>query len=89
MIDNLMKEYLLLKVYDTPGIVNSRQLINYLVEEEIEDVLPTGIIPPRFVMLSPGRSLLLSGLAQIDLLEHYGPVCLSENSSIHDFVISS
>lgn len=59
-------------VYDTPGIVNSRQLVNYLVEEEIEQVLPTGIIPPRFVFLRPGRSLLISGLARIDLLEHDG-----------------
>ena len=61
-------------MYDTPGIVNSHQLINYLVEEEIEDVIPTGVIPPRFVMLRPGRSLLISGLAQIDVLEHSGPV---------------
>ena len=61
-------------MYDTPGIVNSRQLINYLVEEEIQEILPRGIIPPRFCMLREGRSLLISGLAQIDLLEHAGSV---------------
>ena len=62
------------QVFDTPGIVNSRQLINYLVEEEIDEVVPKGIIPPRFCILREGRSLLISGLVQIDLLEHGGTV---------------
>ena len=43
--------------------------MNYLVEEELEEILPKGIVPPRFCLLREGRSLLISGLAQIDLLE--------------------
>lgn len=74
-------------VYDTPGIVNSRQLINYLVEEEIEEVVPRGIIPPRFCILREGRSLLISGLVQIDLLEHGGTKL--ENRQIYLSVIAS
>jgi len=53
-------------VFDTPGIINTSQLINYLTKAELDQVLPNGLIRPHFLSLRPGKSLIISGLIQID-----------------------
>lgn len=57
--------------YDTPGTVQPEQLINLLTHEELMKVLPRHLLRPQTFCLTPGHSLLLAGLARLDLL--YSP----------------
>ncbi|CAJ0763132.1 8447_t:CDS:2, partial [Entrophospora sp. SA101] len=56
-------------LYDTPGIVNNNQLINYLNENELKLTTPQKLIKPLTYTLHPGRSLLFGGFGKIDYVE--------------------
>lgn len=55
--------------YDTPGTVNSQQVINLFTLDELIAVVPRKMIMPRTFIVYPGDSLLIGGVARIDLLD--------------------
>ena len=55
--------------HDTPGTVSEDQIINLLTAEEVGHVLATAPLRPRTLLLRRGHSLLLGGLARLDMLE--------------------
>ncbi|XP_045130401.1 nitric oxide-associated protein 1-like isoform X2 [Portunus trituberculatus] len=66
------KQYALSKwCYDTPGTVQPEQMIHLLTHKELMKVLPCHLLHPETFCLQSGYSLLLAGLARLDLL--YSP----------------
>ncbi|BFG03438.1 nitric oxide-associated protein 1 [Drosophila madeirensis] len=59
-------------VYDTPGVMHPDQLTHFLTAEELAQLQPTSMIRPRAFRLRPEMSLLLGGLARIDILNLSG-----------------
>ena len=53
-------------LHDTPGAINKQQLINLLTPNELKVVLSTKALKPRTVILKPGQTLFLGGLARLD-----------------------
>ncbi|XP_064548998.1 nitric oxide-associated protein 1 [Drosophila montana] len=56
-------------VYDTPGVMQPDQLTPLLTTQELLRLQPTKMLRPRAFRLAPTMSLLLGGLARVDLLE--------------------
>ena len=56
-------------LHDTPGAINSSQLINLLTQEELKLCLPQRPLVPRTFILKPGQTMLLGGLARMDYTE--------------------
>ena len=56
-------------LYDTPGIITSKQIYNYLSGEEMKKVMPKKQIHPSVYRLSPGTTIFIGGLARFDYLE--------------------
>ncbi|XP_044249091.1 nitric oxide-associated protein 1 [Drosophila takahashii] len=56
-------------VYDTPGVMQPDQLTPLLTTDELVKLQPTTMIRPRAFRLRPQISILLGGLARLDLLE--------------------
>lgn len=54
--------------HDSPGTVSEDQIINLLTAEEISRVLTTKPIQPRTFLLKQGQTLLLGGLARLDVI---------------------
>ncbi|SPP75647.1 nitric oxide-associated protein 1 [Drosophila guanche] len=59
-------------VYDTPGVMHPDQLTHLLTAEELAQLQPTTMIRPRAFRLRPEMSLMLGGLARIDILDLTG-----------------
>lgn len=55
--------------HDTPGTVSQDQIINLLTAQEISQVLPQSPVQPRTLLLRQGHSILLGGLARLDLID--------------------
>lgn len=55
--------------YDTPGSVSPDQIINLLTQEEIMLTLADKPLVPRTFLVAAGQSLLIGGLARLDVLE--------------------
>ncbi|PAV59413.1 hypothetical protein WR25_03534 [Diploscapter pachys] len=55
--------------YDTPGTVNDQQCLSLFTLDELIRVLPRKIIRPRTALLNVGQSLLIGGVARIDINE--------------------
>ncbi|PAV57842.1 hypothetical protein WR25_19333, partial [Diploscapter pachys] len=55
--------------YDTPGTVNDQQCLNLFTLDELIRVLPRKMIRPRTALLNVGQSLLIGGVARIDINE--------------------
>ncbi|KAJ9515420.1 hypothetical protein QJQ45_016414 [Haematococcus lacustris] len=60
------------RAFDTPGVAHTHQLTALLKPEEVKQVLPTRTLLPRTFRLGHGSSLLLGGLARVDVVEHPG-----------------
>jgi ribosome biogenesis GTPase YqeH len=56
-------------LYDTPGIITSKQIYNYLAADELKKIMPKKQIRPSVYRIAPGTTLLLGGLARLDYLE--------------------
>ncbi|XP_043642348.1 nitric oxide-associated protein 1 [Drosophila teissieri] len=56
-------------VYDTPGVMQPDQISPLLTAEELVKLQPKTMIRPRAFRLRPQMSILLGGLARLDLLE--------------------
>ncbi|KAL3864046.1 hypothetical protein ACJMK2_005758 [Sinanodonta woodiana] len=64
------KKYLNSKwFFDTPGVIDERQIINLLTQEELLHILPKGLVRPRVFLIKPGEVMFVSGLARLDYLE--------------------
>ncbi|EDV55027.1 nitric oxide-associated protein 1 [Drosophila erecta] len=60
-------------VYDTPGVMQPDQISPLLTAEELVKLQPTTMIRPRTFRLRPQMSILLGGLARLDLLDITSP----------------
>lgn len=58
-----------LTVVDTPGLINKGHITTKLTTEELRDVLPTKVLKPVTFRLEEGRSILLGGLARVELTQ--------------------
>ncbi|XP_003372177.1 conserved hypothetical protein [Trichinella spiralis] len=54
--------------FDTPGTVNSDQIINLLTLQELVYTIPRAVLKPRKYCIYPEMSLLVGGLARLDSL---------------------
>ncbi|KRY85587.1 Nitric oxide-associated protein 1 [Trichinella pseudospiralis] len=52
--------------FDTPGTVNSDQIINLLTLQELVYTIPRAVLKPRKYCINPEMSLLVGGLARLD-----------------------
>ncbi|XP_040579418.1 nitric oxide-associated protein 1 isoform X1 [Lepeophtheirus salmonis] len=55
--------------YDTPGTVSHDQVINLLTQEELQTILPQHTIQPRSFLIRIGQSVLLGGIARLDVVQ--------------------
>lgn len=58
-----------LVLFDTPGLVLRGQLATLLTPQEVALLLPRGPVKPKQLSLAKGKSLLLGGLARVDVVE--------------------
>ncbi|XP_017049552.1 nitric oxide-associated protein 1 [Drosophila ficusphila] len=56
-------------VYDTPGVMHPDQLTPLLTTKELQRLQPSTMIRPRAFRLRPQMSILMGGLARLDLLD--------------------
>ncbi|CAG8471570.1 44_t:CDS:2 [Diversispora eburnea] len=75
-------------LYDTPGIINKKQLVNLLNEDELKMVIPQKMIKPLTYYIFPGKSLFLGGLARIDYVEGDKPIRITIFSRLNPHVTS-
>ncbi|KAK5983023.1 hypothetical protein GCK32_003331 [Trichostrongylus colubriformis] len=55
--------------YDTPGTVNDQQVLNLFTLDELIHVLPRRLLQPRTALVPVGYSLLIGGVARLDVVE--------------------
>uniref|UniRef100_A0A0K8T9Y4 G domain-containing protein n=1 Tax=Lygus hesperus TaxID=30085 RepID=A0A0K8T9Y4_LYGHE len=55
--------------YDTPGVLHDDQILDLLTTEELVKVLHQKTIEPRTVIMKPGWTLFVGGLARVDYLQ--------------------
>lgn len=55
-------------LYDTPGVIQNEQIINFLTSEELFNTIPKETLWPRVFYMFPGQTLFLSGLGRIDYI---------------------
>ncbi|ETN74859.1 hypothetical protein NECAME_12699 [Necator americanus] len=55
--------------YDTPGTINDQQVLNLFTLEELIHVLPRRLLQPRTALVPVGHSLIIGGLARLDVME--------------------
>uniref|UniRef100_A0A158R4G9 G domain-containing protein n=1 Tax=Syphacia muris TaxID=451379 RepID=A0A158R4G9_9BILA len=55
--------------YDTPGTVNSEQILNLFTLEELIEVVPRQMLLPRSFIVYSGQTLLIGGVAQVSVLD--------------------
>lgn len=56
-------------LYDTPGIITSKQIYHILSGEELKKVMPKKQILPAVYRLAPGSTLFIGGLARFDYID--------------------
>ncbi|XP_023942736.2 nitric oxide-associated protein 1 [Bicyclus anynana] len=64
-------------LYDTPGVVHPDQVLSLLSTEELLLTIPKTLIRPQTYYLFEGMSILIGGLARIDLLDTAEPCRLT------------
>lgn len=73
-------------LYDTPGVINRKQLSHYMSESDLKAITPTKEIKPRVYQLKEGQTLYVGGLARFDFVkgEKQSFVCYFANQlTIH------
>ncbi|EYB84502.1 hypothetical protein Y032_0315g2271 [Ancylostoma ceylanicum] len=58
--------------YDTPGTINDQQVLNLFTLEELIHVLPRRLLQPRTALVPVGHSLIIAGVARLDVTECVG-----------------
>lgn len=54
---------------DTPGIVNQRQIVHYVSEEDLHLITPRKEVKSRVYQLESGQTLFIGGLARFDFIK--------------------
>ncbi|MDQ0299783.1 ribosome biogenesis GTPase YqeH [Salibacterium salarium] len=54
------------KLYDTPGIINNKQMAHFVNNKELKQMTPAKEIKPRVYQLNEQQSLFIAGLARLD-----------------------
>ena len=54
---------------DTPGLINDGQLTTKLTTDELRQVIPATPINPVTLRISEGKTVLIGGLARVEILE--------------------
>ncbi|XP_017764432.1 PREDICTED: nitric oxide-associated protein 1 isoform X2 [Eufriesea mexicana] len=55
--------------YDTPGTIQTDQILNLLTTDELLLTLPQQIITPRTFLLKPEQTVFVAGMGRLDYLE--------------------
>jgi len=55
--------------YDTPGTIQSDQILDLLTMQELLSVLPKKIISPRTFVLHVNQTIFLGGIGRLDYIE--------------------
>lgn len=55
--------------YDTPGTIQTDQILNLLTTDELLLTLPQEIISPRTFMFKPKQTVFVAGMGRLDYLE--------------------
>lgn len=76
------------RVFDTPGVPHTHQLTSSLALDELCSVLPTRRLKARSYRVPPGTSMLLGGLARVDVVTSPGATLyltafVSDEVSLH------
>ncbi|XP_034841532.1 nitric oxide-associated protein 1 [Maniola hyperantus] len=73
-------------LYDTPGVIHPDQVLSLLSTEELLLTIPKKLIRPQTYYLRQGTTVLIGGLARVDLLDSTEPcrftIFCSENLPI-------
>ncbi|MGM8214183.1 ribosome biogenesis GTPase YqeH [Bacillaceae bacterium W0354] len=67
---------------DTPGVINSHQIVHYLSKEDLKTVTPKKEVKPRVYQLHEKQTLYFGGLARVDIEqadEKKGYICYFAN----------
>jgi len=66
---------------DTPGIVNERQIVHYVSNQDLKKITPKNEIKPRTYQLREGQTLFLGGIARFDIIsgEDNSYICYFSN----------
>ena len=56
------------RAFDTPGVPHDFQLTSWLALDEVKALLPSKQLKPRTFRIGPGHTLLLGGLARLDVV---------------------
>ncbi len=56
-------------LYDTPGVINTEQIIHMLSPQEIKSVMPTKQVNPKIYQLREEQTLFLGGFARLDFVQ--------------------
>ncbi|GFO42031.1 nitric oxide associated 1 [Plakobranchus ocellatus] len=67
-------------VFDTPGVINSDQILHLLTPKEMTYLTPTTMLVPRCLKLKPQETLFVSGLCRVDCRKSDGDLILSVHS---------
>ncbi|KAL5020703.1 hypothetical protein ScPMuIL_002214 [Solemya velum] len=67
--------------FDTPGVVNSSQLINLLTQDELFRVIQKGLIKPRPFILPPNQVMFVSGLGRLDYIQGEKSIVVTVHTS--------
>lgn len=73
-------------LYDTPGVINRRQMAHYIAEKDFKQVFPIKRIKPKVYQLQEQQTLFFGGMARFDFVrgERQSFVCyLSNELAIH------
>ncbi|MFB4164850.1 ribosome biogenesis GTPase YqeH [Alteribacillus sp. JSM 102045] len=54
------------RLFDTPGIINNKQIAHYIPKKELKQITPSKEIKPRIFQLNEKQTLFIAGLARID-----------------------
>ncbi len=54
-------------IYDTPGLINRGQMIHYIAAKDYHYIFPKQTLKPKTYQLSLGESLLIGGLAKVNI----------------------
>ncbi|CAI2329324.1 unnamed protein product [Caenorhabditis sp. 36 PRJEB53466] len=64
--------------FDTPGTVNENQVLSLFTLDELVNVTPRRVLKPRTALVKPGESLLIGGVARLDIIDsQHGNVLLT------------
>lgn len=73
-------------IYDTPGLINRKQMIHYVSNDDIKFLFPVKIVKPVTYQISANNSLFISGLLKVNVLsgDKTSLICyFNENITYH------